>query len=177
MTVVNLFQQGHSIMSDPSSGITFPIVQEAMPACHISTDLVRGMPTAMPPPAGASHARRRERLTRVIDEVASVSGGVRGAVAINPLQLSPAAAGAAATRGAKRATTLYAAQGAKLGIRATTLYAAKGAKIGICATTLYAARRRGLEWWWERRWRPRWVRRQGSAWVTVPGRRLDRVGW
>lgn len=134
-------------MSDPSSGITFPIVQEAMPACHISTDLVRGMPTAMPPPAGASHARRRERLTRVIDEVASVSGGVRGAVAINPLQLSPAAAGAAATRGAKRATTLY------------------------------AARRRGLEWWWERRWRPRWVRRQGSAWVTVPGRRLDRVGW
>jgi len=59
-------------MSDPSNGITFRTIQEAMPAYHISDDLVRGVLAAMPPPAvGISHAWRRERLARVIDEVAA----------------------------------------------------------------------------------------------------------
>ena len=59
-------------MSEPSNGITFRTIQEAMPEYHISNDLVRGVLAAMPPPApGISHAFRHERLARVIDEVAA----------------------------------------------------------------------------------------------------------
>ena len=59
-------------MSDPSNGITFRTIQEAMPVYHISDDLVRGVLAGMPPPAaGIPHAWRRERLARVIDEVAA----------------------------------------------------------------------------------------------------------
>ncbi len=59
-------------MADPSNGITFRTIQEAMPEYHISNDLVRGVVAAMPPPAaGICHAWRRERLARVVDEVAA----------------------------------------------------------------------------------------------------------
>ncbi len=59
-------------MADPSNGITFRTIQEAMPEYHISDDLVRGVVAAMPPPAaGICHAWRRERLARVVDEVAA----------------------------------------------------------------------------------------------------------
>ena len=59
-------------MPDPSNGITFRTIQEAMPEYHISDDLVRGVLGAMPPPpAGISHAWRREHLARVIDEIAA----------------------------------------------------------------------------------------------------------
>jgi hypothetical protein len=59
-------------MPDPSNGITFRTIQEAMPEYRISDDLVRGVLGAMPPPpAGISHAWRREHLARVIDEVAA----------------------------------------------------------------------------------------------------------
>jgi hypothetical protein len=36
-------------MSDPSYGITFRTIQEAMPEYHIPADLVCGILTAMPP--------------------------------------------------------------------------------------------------------------------------------
>ena len=59
-------------MAGPSNGITFRTIQEAMPEYHISDDLVRGVLGAMPPPpAGISHAWRREHLARVIDEIAA----------------------------------------------------------------------------------------------------------
>jgi hypothetical protein len=59
-------------MSDNSKGITFRTIQEAMPEYHISDDLVRGVLGAMPPPgAGVSYAWRRERLARVIEEIAA----------------------------------------------------------------------------------------------------------
>ena len=59
-------------MPDPSNGITFRTIQEAMPEYRISDDLVRGVLGAMPPPpAGISHAWRREHLARVIDEIAA----------------------------------------------------------------------------------------------------------
>jgi hypothetical protein len=59
-------------MSDKSNGITFRTIQEAMPEYHISADLVRGVVSAMPPPAaGISYAWRRERLARVIEEIAA----------------------------------------------------------------------------------------------------------
>ena len=59
-------------MADPSNGITFRTIQEAMPEYHISDDLVRGVLGALPPPpAGISHAWRREHLARVIEEIAA----------------------------------------------------------------------------------------------------------
>ena len=59
-------------MFDPSNGITFRTVQEAMPEYPIFTDLVRGELAAMPPPAAiASHAWCRERLARLVDEVSA----------------------------------------------------------------------------------------------------------
>jgi hypothetical protein len=51
-------------MSDQSNGITFHTIQEAMPEDRIAADLVRGILAAMQPPAGVSHAWRRERVTR-----------------------------------------------------------------------------------------------------------------
>src|ERR1700678_2869380 len=71
MSVHHPFQTESRIMPDPSNGITFRTIQEAMPEYHISDDLVRGVLGALPPPAGISHAWRRERLARVIDEVAA----------------------------------------------------------------------------------------------------------
>ncbi len=59
-------------MADPSSGITFRTIQEAMPEYHISNSLLDGLLTALPPPPpGASAAWCRERLGLVIDEVAA----------------------------------------------------------------------------------------------------------
>jgi hypothetical protein len=59
-------------MADPSNGITFRTIQEAMPEYHIEADLLGGVLTAMPPPpADASPAWRRARLTRIIEEVAA----------------------------------------------------------------------------------------------------------
>jgi hypothetical protein len=59
-------------MTEPSNGITFRTIQEAMPEYHIDTDLVNGVLTAMPPPPpDASAAWRRARLTRIIEEVAA----------------------------------------------------------------------------------------------------------
>ena len=59
-------------MADPSSGITFRTIQEAMPEYHISNSLLDGVLTALPPPPpGASPAWCRERLTVIIDEVAA----------------------------------------------------------------------------------------------------------
>ena len=59
-------------MADPSSGITFRTIQEAMPEYHISTALLDGLLTAMPPPPpGASPAWCRERLALIIDEIAA----------------------------------------------------------------------------------------------------------
>ena len=59
-------------MADPSSGITFRTIQEAMPEYHISNSLLDGLLTALPPPPpGASAAWCRERLALVIDEIAA----------------------------------------------------------------------------------------------------------
>ena len=59
-------------MADPSSGITFRTIQEAMPEYHISNSLLDGLLTAMPPPPpGASPAWCRERLALIIDEIAA----------------------------------------------------------------------------------------------------------
>ena len=59
-------------MADPSNGITFRTIQEAMPEYHIDADLLGGVLTAMPPPPpDASPSWRRARLTRVIEEVAA----------------------------------------------------------------------------------------------------------
>src|SRR3984885_2942328 len=59
-------------MSTSFPGITLRTIQEAMPEYHIDNDLVHGVLTAMPPPpAGASAAWRRARLTRIIEEVAA----------------------------------------------------------------------------------------------------------
>jgi hypothetical protein len=59
-------------MSDPSSGVTFRTIQEAMPEYHISASLLDCVLVAMPPPPpGASAAWCRERLEQVIDEIAA----------------------------------------------------------------------------------------------------------
>ncbi len=59
-------------MPDPSNGITFRTIQEAMPDYHITQDLLDGVLTAMPPPpADASPSWRRARLTRIIEEIAA----------------------------------------------------------------------------------------------------------
>ena len=59
-------------MSDPSNGITFRTIQEAMPEYHLTQDLLDGVLTAMPPPPPeASPSWRRARLTRVIEEIAA----------------------------------------------------------------------------------------------------------
>ena len=59
-------------MADPSSGITFRTIQEAMPEYHISNSLLDGLLTAMPPPPpGAPPAWCRERLALIIDEIAA----------------------------------------------------------------------------------------------------------
>ncbi len=59
-------------MADPSNGITFRTIQEAMPEYHTSDDLECDVLPATPPPAaGISHAWRRERLAQVIGEVAA----------------------------------------------------------------------------------------------------------
>jgi hypothetical protein len=59
-------------MADPSNGITFRTIQEAMPEYHIEADLLGGVLTAMPPPPpDASPSWRRARLARVIEEVAA----------------------------------------------------------------------------------------------------------
>jgi hypothetical protein len=72
MTIYQRFQPECSIMADPSNGITFRTIQEAMPDYHIEADLLGGVLTAMPPPpADASLSWRRARLTRVIEEVAA----------------------------------------------------------------------------------------------------------
>jgi hypothetical protein len=72
MTINHRFQPECSIMADPSNGITFRTIQEAMPEYHIEADLIGGVLTAMPPPpADASPAWRRARLTRIIEEVAA----------------------------------------------------------------------------------------------------------
>jgi hypothetical protein len=59
-------------MSDPSTGITFRVIQEAMPEYHLAPDLLDGVLTAMPPPpAAATAAWRRARLARIIEELAA----------------------------------------------------------------------------------------------------------
>jgi hypothetical protein len=61
-------------MADPSNGITFRTIQEAMPEYHISISLLDGLLTAIPPPPpppGASAAWCRERLALIMDEVAA----------------------------------------------------------------------------------------------------------
>ena len=59
-------------MADPSNGITFRTIQEAMPEYHISNALLDCVLTAMPPPPpGASSAWCQERLALIIDEVAA----------------------------------------------------------------------------------------------------------
>jgi hypothetical protein len=59
-------------MSDPSPGITFRVIQEAMPEYHLAPDLLDGVLTAMPPPpASATAAWRRARLARIIEELAA----------------------------------------------------------------------------------------------------------
>jgi hypothetical protein len=59
-------------MSDPSAGITFRVIQEAMPEYHLAPDLLGGVLTAMPPPpASASAAWRHARISRVIEEIAA----------------------------------------------------------------------------------------------------------
>jgi hypothetical protein len=59
-------------MSDPSAGITFRVIQEAMPEYHLAADLLDGVLTAMPPPpAAATTAWRRARLARIIEELAA----------------------------------------------------------------------------------------------------------
>ena len=59
-------------MPDPSNGITFRTIQEAMPEYHLSQDLLHGVLTAMPPPPpDASPAWRKARLTRIIEEIAA----------------------------------------------------------------------------------------------------------
>jgi hypothetical protein len=72
MSIHQRFQPECSIMADPSNGITFRTIQEAMPDYHIEADLIGGVLTAMPPPpADASPSWRRARLARVIEEVAA----------------------------------------------------------------------------------------------------------
>ena len=59
-------------MPDPSTGITFRTIQEAMPEYHLSHDLLHGVLTAMPPPPpDATPAWRKARLTRIIEEIAA----------------------------------------------------------------------------------------------------------
>ncbi len=59
-------------MPDPTSGITFRTIQEAMPEYHLSQDLLHAVLTAMPPPpADATPAWRQARLTRIIEEIAA----------------------------------------------------------------------------------------------------------
>jgi hypothetical protein len=59
-------------MSDPSTGITFRVIQEAMPEYHLAPDLLDGVLTAMPPPpTTATAAWRRARLARIIEELAA----------------------------------------------------------------------------------------------------------
>jgi hypothetical protein len=59
-------------MSDPSAGITFRVIQEAMPEYHLAPDLLGGVLTAMPPPpASASAAWRHARISRIIEEIAA----------------------------------------------------------------------------------------------------------
>jgi hypothetical protein len=66
------FQPGRIIMSDPSAGITFRVIQEALPEYHLAPDLLGGVLTAMPlPPASASAAWRHARISRVIEEIAA----------------------------------------------------------------------------------------------------------
>jgi hypothetical protein len=48
------FQPRRIIMSDPSAGITFRVIQEAMPEYHLAPDLLNGVLTAMPPPPTAA---------------------------------------------------------------------------------------------------------------------------
>jgi hypothetical protein len=72
MSIYQRFQPECNIMADPSNGITFRTIQEAMPEYHIEADLLGGVLTAMPPPLpDASPAWRRARLTRIIEEVAA----------------------------------------------------------------------------------------------------------
>jgi hypothetical protein len=72
MSIYQRFQPECNIMADPSNGITFRTIQEAMPEYHIEADLLGGVLTAMPPPPpDASPAWRRARLTRIIEEVAA----------------------------------------------------------------------------------------------------------
>jgi hypothetical protein len=59
-------------MSDPSAGITFRVIQEAMPEYHLAPDLLGGVLTAMPPPpVSASAAWRHARISRIIEEIAA----------------------------------------------------------------------------------------------------------
>jgi hypothetical protein len=66
------FQPRRIIMSDPSAGITFRVIQEAMPEYHLAPDLLGGVLTAMPPPpASATAAWRHARISRIIEELAA----------------------------------------------------------------------------------------------------------
>jgi hypothetical protein len=59
-------------MSDPSAGITFRVIQEAMPEYLLAPDLLGGVLTAMPPPpACATAAWRHARISRIIEEIAA----------------------------------------------------------------------------------------------------------
>jgi hypothetical protein len=59
-------------MPDPSSGITFRVIQEMMPDYHLAPDLLDAVVAALPPPPpNATTAWRHARLTRVIEEVAA----------------------------------------------------------------------------------------------------------
>ncbi len=59
-------------MPDPSNGITFRTIQEAMPEYYLSQDLLHAVLTAMPPPPpDATAAWRKARLTRIIEEIAA----------------------------------------------------------------------------------------------------------
>jgi hypothetical protein len=95
-------------MTEPSSGITFRSIQEAMPAYHIAGARLDGLLSAIPPPpAGASAAWCRERLALVVDEIAArVPAAVPGGAARHRCGSGPSAERRRGSKWAIRATTL-----------------------------------------------------------------------